>query len=131
MHILYGKIYFIWKHEPALGLTAWLHKDNSVYNTSWVSRSIHSKAIPYTGRTTLGRIRRTTLSVFGDPVLRVCVTQRTVHHLHQYMKPRLSHYFQCYANRFVFLSDNVIQSIPMSNILTMCCCFFTIFIHLR
>ena len=126
--IFLGKIDFTWKHKPALGLIAWLHKDNSVYNTSWVSRSIHPKAIQYTGRATLGHIRRTTLSVFGDPVLRVCATRR---HLHHYVKPRLSHYCQCYANRFVFLSDNVIQSIPMSNILTMCCCFFTIFIHSR
>ena len=71
-----GKIDFTWKHKPALGLTAWLHKDNSVYNTLWVSRSIHPKAMPYTGRATLGHMRRTTLSVFGDPVLRVCATRR-------------------------------------------------------
>ena len=123
-----GKIDFTWKHKPALCLIAWLHKDNSVYNTSWVSRSIHPTAIQYTGRATLGHIRRTTLSVFGDPVLRVCATRR---HLHHYVKPRLSHYCQCYANRFVFLSDNVIQSIPMSNILTMCAVVFSQFLFIQ
>jgi hypothetical protein len=71
VHISYGKIYFTWKHKPALGLAVWLHTYDSVYNTSWVSRSIH-----HTGRATLGHTWRTTLSVFGDPVLRVFATRR-------------------------------------------------------
>ena len=73
-------------HENISRLWVCLHKDNSVYNTSWVSRSIH-----HTGRTTLHHPVLRTCATLHHPVLRVCAT---LHHLHHYAIPRFYHYFQ-------------------------------------